>query len=173
MVEKKKDKPESTEAISSETLDPTFKNDVATEPGGENIKVCFSCGTCTASCPIAEIDSRYDPRRIIHQVLLGMREEVLSDPVLWHCYLCYTCYARCPQNVKFTNIMEALRRMAVREGYMSSETEQAVTYLDEASRRARVKAVEKACGMTAEGTSLSETELTDLLRESTEQEKGE
>ena len=104
--------------ISTNDLDPNFKYEVAEEPGGENIKVCFSCGICTAGCPVSEIDPRYNPRRIIRMVILGMREEVLSSDLIWLCSLCYTCYARCPQNVKFTEVMGALRNIAVREKYV-------------------------------------------------------
>src|SRR5690606_2335400 len=55
------------------TYDPNFKYDVAAQPGGEQIKVCFSCGTCTAGCPVTDVDERYSPRRIIRQILLGQR----------------------------------------------------------------------------------------------------
>ncbi|MBE0416067.1 MAG: heterodisulfide reductase, partial [Dehalococcoidia bacterium] len=44
--------------------DTKFKYDVAEEPGGENIKLCFACGLCTASCPVADIDPEYNPRKI-------------------------------------------------------------------------------------------------------------
>jgi len=99
-------------------LDCKFKYDVAAEPGGENIKACFACGLCTASCPVADIDPAYNPRKIIHQVLLGMRKEVLSSKLPWLCSQCYTCTAHCPQNVDFADVMKALRNMAVREGYV-------------------------------------------------------
>jgi heterodisulfide reductase subunit C len=64
--------------IALSELDTKFKYDVANEPGGENTKVCFACGLCTASCPVADIDEKFNPRRIIRMVLLGMRKEVLS-----------------------------------------------------------------------------------------------
>jgi heterodisulfide reductase subunit C len=99
-------------------LDPRFKYRVAERPGGENLKACFSCGVCTAGCPVAEIDPAYNPRRIIRQVLLGLEEEVLSSDLLWLCTTCFTCYAHCPQDVKFTDIMGVLRDLAVGKGYV-------------------------------------------------------
>ena len=33
--------------------DPGFKYEVAAEPGGAGIKVCFACAACTARCPVA------------------------------------------------------------------------------------------------------------------------
>ena len=62
-------------------LDTKFKYDVANEPGGENIKVCFACGLCTASCPVADIDVKFNPRRIIRNGALGDEER---SPVFGH-----------------------------------------------------------------------------------------
>jgi heterodisulfide reductase subunit C len=98
-------------------LDPKFKHDVASHAGGENITLCFACGTCTAGCPVSDVDGEFDPRRIIRQVLLGMRREVLSSPLIWRCVQCYACTAKCPQNVRFREVARALREMAVAEGH--------------------------------------------------------
>jgi len=51
-------------------------------------------------------------------VLLGMREDVLKSDFIWLCSTCYTCYDRCPQDVRLTDIMTALKNIAVREGYI-------------------------------------------------------
>jgi heterodisulfide reductase subunit C2 len=101
------------EQISDKNLDPRFKDEVAAHAGGENIKLCFACGTCTAACPVAEVDSEFNPRKIIREVLLGMRQEVLSSPLIWRCVQCYSCTAKCPQNVRFREVIRALREMAV------------------------------------------------------------
>ena len=108
------------ETILSKDLDPKFKFDVAAYPGGENIKLCYACGTCTAACPVAGIDEEFNPRKIIRQVLLGMRKQVLSSPLIWHCIQCYACYATCPQNVKFRDVILALRAMAIKEGHVDA-----------------------------------------------------
>jgi heterodisulfide reductase subunit C2 len=99
-------------------LDANFKHEVAKVPGGEHVKACFACGTCTASCPIREIDDRYNPRKIIRMVLLGMKDEVLKSDFIWLCSTCYSCYERCPQDAKITDIMTALKNMAVANGYL-------------------------------------------------------
>jgi len=125
------------EKIESKNLDSHFKYEVAAQPGGENIKLCFACGTCTAGCPVAGVDDEFNPRKIIRQVLLGMRKEVLSSPVIWRCVQCYSCSAKCPQNVKFRDVMKALREMAVKEGYVKSEMLQEVEQLDEFSQKLR------------------------------------
>lgn len=98
-------------------LDANFKYEIAGKPGGENITKCFACGTCTAGCPVFHVEHKYNPRKIIRMVLLGMREQVLSSKAIWLCSQCYTCSANCPQDVDFSDIMFALRDLAVQEGY--------------------------------------------------------
>jgi len=100
-------------------LNPSFKYEVAEKPGGDHIKSCFACGVCTGGCPVAEIDDRYDPRKIIRMILLGMKERVLSSDFIWLCSLCNTCSFICPQDVRFSEAMEVLREMALKEGYVN------------------------------------------------------
>ena len=75
--------------LDSSELDPTFKQEITSRPGAENFKRCFSCGTCTASCPVSEVNPDYDPRKIIRMALLGMRREVLGSETIWMCFRCY------------------------------------------------------------------------------------
>jgi heterodisulfide reductase subunit C len=96
-------------------LDPNFKSEIMQEPGGENLTACFQCSTCTLGCPITEYVPSYNPRKIIQMSLLGMREEVLSNPDLWICAICQTCTARCPQDVKIAELLGAIRRIAEKE----------------------------------------------------------
>ena len=98
-------------------LEPNFRNEILAEPGGERFMRCFSCGTCVAGCPVAGTTERYNPRRIIRMALLGMRQEVLSSEFVWLCSTCYTCYECCPQDVHIPELMNAIRNIAVREGY--------------------------------------------------------
>jgi len=50
--------------------------------------------------------------------ILGMKREVLSSQFIWLCSSCYTCHERCPQNVKIPDLMNAIRNIAVREGFL-------------------------------------------------------
>lgn len=104
--------------VMAEGLDSNFKYEIAREPGGEKITHCFQCGTCTASCPVRAIDSRYNPRKILRMALLGMKNRVLSSDFIWLCSSCYACYERCPQDVKFTDVITAIKNIAVREGFI-------------------------------------------------------
>lgn len=107
--------------LDSKSLDSKFKQDVAARAGGENVMLCYACGTCTAGCPVAEIDPQFDPRRTIRQVLLGMRKEVLGSSEIWRCVQCHACTFKCPQNVRYREIVRALREMAVAEGFAEPE----------------------------------------------------
>jgi heterodisulfide reductase subunit C len=106
------------EIIDIGRLDPGFRNEIVAEPGGERFMRCFSCGTCVAGCPVAGMTERYNPRRIVRMALLGMRHAVLSSEMVWLCATCYTCYERCPQDVHIPELMNAIRNIAVREGYI-------------------------------------------------------
>jgi heterodisulfide reductase subunit C len=101
-------------------LDPLFKEELAREPGCQNLLRCFACGVCTATCPVAEIDPEFSPSRIIRQILYGMKDELLASPALWFCARCAQCSFSCPQDVRFLDIIQGLRNLAVREGVISS-----------------------------------------------------
>jgi heterodisulfide reductase subunit C2 len=105
--------------IESAELDPNFKHEIAHEPGGEHIRRCFACSTCTLSCPVRAVSDRFAPHRIIRMALLGLREEVLSSDTIWLCSTCFTCHERCPQDVRITELFDALRNIAVRAGHVS------------------------------------------------------
>jgi heterodisulfide reductase subunit C len=109
---------EEEEIIDVSTFEPGFRDEIAAEPGGEYIRRCYSCGTCTAGCPVGGVTAKYNPRRIVHMALLGMREQVLTSDFVWLCSVCYTCYERCPQDVRIPELMNAVRNIAVREGHV-------------------------------------------------------
>jgi len=123
--------------------DPNFKNQIASQPGAESFMKCFTCGTCTATCPVAEVHDEYDPRKIIRMAILGMREEVLSSDIIWMCSRCYACAALCPQNVKFTDVISILRDMAVKEGYVPAERLEKARELDRIVQSLRCRLIEQ------------------------------
>lgn len=106
------------EIITADQLDLNFKYEVAGELGGEGILQCFQCGTCTAACPVRKFDPEFNCRRIIRLTLLGAKDKVLTSDFVWLCSTCYSCYELCPQEVRITDIMTALKNIAVRNGHI-------------------------------------------------------
>lgn len=120
--------------IEPDQRDPSLVDEIAAQPGGEHIRRCFACGTCTASCPVREVTERYNPRRIIHMALLGLREPVLTSDFIWLCSTCYSCYERCPQDVRITELMHAIKNVAVLHGFIHPSFRAQVELLDRHGR---------------------------------------
>jgi heterodisulfide reductase subunit C len=95
-----------------------LKRDLAAEvvatPGGEKIFSCLQCGTCGSACPVS-VYMDYTPRRLIGMVREGFRQEVVTSFAIWLCSSCYECTVRCPAGIRVTEVMYALKRIAIRE----------------------------------------------------------
>jgi heterodisulfide reductase subunit D len=83
--------------------------------GGERVLACYQCATCSGSCPTARAMD-YNPRRMLHMLRLGLGERVLNSRAIWLCTSCYSCTARCPREIKITDTIIGLRRLAVERG---------------------------------------------------------
>jgi len=70
---------------------------------------------------VSERYPEFDPRRIIHQIKVGLKEQLLSSPALWYCTHCDTCAFCCPQEISFSEIVDVLREMALEQGYADPE----------------------------------------------------
>jgi len=92
-----------------------LKEIIAETPGGERIVHCLQCGSCGGSCPNGA-DMQYTPRTLFAMINADQREEVLSSNTMWCCVSCYFCTTRCPQDIPITEIMYALKRLAIRDG---------------------------------------------------------
>jgi heterodisulfide reductase subunit C len=97
-------------------MKPDFLEEIYEIPGGENIKDCIQCGTCSGSCPAAPA-MEHTPRQIIAMIRAGARDDVLKSNTIWMCASCYMCQHRCPSQIKITDIMYALKRVALAEGH--------------------------------------------------------
>jgi NADPH-dependent glutamate synthase beta subunit-like oxidoreductase len=107
--------------ITKQDLDPAFKWEVAGSPEASFVQRCFDCGSCAGICPVSERYPEFDPRRIIHQIKVGLKEQVLRSPAIWYCTHCDTCAFSCPQEVTFSHIIDVLREMALEQGYADPE----------------------------------------------------
>lgn len=100
--------------LTEEHLDRDFMREV--EPDWHKLLTCFQCGTCSASCPAADLMD-YSPRQLWQMMRLGLREEVMQSRTFWLCTQCYACQVRCPRGISIAETMRRLREWAVAQGY--------------------------------------------------------
>lgn len=102
-------------------------DEVARTPGGEGIRLCIQCGTCTASCPnTGRMD--HSPSHLIALARADMREEVFSSNGMWMCLSCYLCSVRCPRDIDICRLMHVFEGLSVRYRMSSRHTTTPVMY---------------------------------------------
>jgi heterodisulfide reductase subunit C len=106
--------------------------------GGENIGVCYQCGTCTGSCPQGRRNA-LRTRKVMRMASLGLKDQLLHDDSIWYCSTCYTCTDRCPRHVKPTDVIMALRNMATRQYLVPKNFLATAGFIYDANRAVRVK----------------------------------
>ncbi len=82
--------------------------------GAFDLEACYSCGTCSAICPLSKEDASF-PRRMIRYAMLGLEKRILAAPEPWLCYYCGECSDSCPRQAEPAALMMALRRFATRK----------------------------------------------------------
>ena len=92
-------------------LDKHFNQRVMKHSGCDKISECIQCGTCSSTCPVS-LYMDYTPRKIMAMVKAGFKDEVLRSHTLWLCSSCYSCTVMCPAQIKITDVMYSLTRMA-------------------------------------------------------------
>jgi quinone-modifying oxidoreductase, subunit QmoC len=124
--------------IYEQAMDLNFLDEVYQIPGGEKIKDCIQCGTCSGSCPVSWAMEE-TPRQIFAMIRAGMRDKVLDSLTIWTCASCYQCSHRCPQEIKITDIMYMLKRMAIRDNRQRSKKANALsrTFVELVNRKGR------------------------------------
>lgn len=80
-----------------------------------DIRRCIQCGTCSASCLLAE-EMDHAPRELFALIRDGEMVAVLQSNTPWFCVACYQCATRCPQQVRVTDLMYTLKQMALKYG---------------------------------------------------------
>lgn len=102
------------------TIDFKFRNQILGNDIGSTLAYCYQCATCSGACPVAQVtEGRYNPRRLILDALLGLKEKIFGEENLfniWGCTVCDTCDEVCPQKVELTEIFTILKNMSVERG---------------------------------------------------------
>ncbi len=80
-----------------------------------DLSVCYQCKKCSIGCPVAALVAS-PPAEIIRRLQLGAGDELLQSDLVWLCLSCDTCYARCPNQINFPAVIDALRAIALEKG---------------------------------------------------------
>ena len=96
----------------NKTSNVTGLKPVVEEISGVSLDACYQCRKCSAGCPVAGA-AKSAPSEIIRRLHLGAGDELLENGLVWMCLSCETCYGRCPMQINFAAIIDALRSLSL------------------------------------------------------------
>ena len=99
--------------ISPDRIQGEFTTRVA-ELSGQNLRLCYQCGKCSAGCPMAFVMDLL-PNQVIRLVQLGLAEDLEGSETAWLCASCLACSVRCPKGIDIARVMEAVRQLSLRK----------------------------------------------------------
>jgi len=82
--------------------------------GGESLKKCYQCATCSVACPLAPPESPF-PRKEMVWAQWGLKDRFEGNIDIWLCHNCQTCSDLCPRGAKPGDLISALRNMTYRK----------------------------------------------------------
>ena len=92
--------------------DLNFVKDIIAS-GGESLKKCYQCSTCTVVCNVTPEDKPF-PRKEMLYAQWGMKDKLISNPDVWLCHQCSDCTAYCPRGAKPGEVLGAIRKMTIK-----------------------------------------------------------
>lgn len=99
----------------SQTVSPFLEvSQAIVEAGGEALKKCYQCGTCSGTCPWKPV-SHFNIRTLIRLGQFGL--EGIEDH-MWGCSSCKFCVDRCPRGVEIIDVVTAARNVYASGGLL-------------------------------------------------------
>lgn len=80
--------------------------------GGDTLKKCFQCATCSVACPIAPENKPF-PRKEMIAASWGLKDRLVGNADIWLCHNCGDCTTMCPRGAKPGDVLGAVRAYAI------------------------------------------------------------
>ena len=93
--------------------DLNFINEVGAL-GGEDLKKCYQCATCSVACPISP-DTKPFPRKEMIAASWGLKDKLVGNADIWLCHNCGDCSTLCPREAKPGDVLAAVRSYTIEE----------------------------------------------------------
>ena len=83
------------------------------EAGGDTLKKCFQCATCSVVCELAPEQKPYPRKEMIYSQW-GLKDKLVNSVDVWLCHYCNDCSAHCPRGARPGDTLRAIRAMSFR-----------------------------------------------------------